>query len=413
MAGDRVAYVMQEFPMLTTTFVYREIEQARRLGFEPQLFSIWRPAADETPKDPLGLQASTHYALPVGPMRVLIENLRCLIGKPARYLGAIRYLMARRYPRFRQRWRTLLHFGEAVLFSSEMDRAGVRHVHAHSALNAASVALALARLNRTSFSFTVRANDLFVDPLLLSEKLRSAAFIVSISDYNRAVLEEIEPSLCGSGKVHVIHSAIPLERFKPASVVPGREVPQLLSIGRLVEKKGFRHLIEACRMLHERDLRIRLEIIGDGPLRDTLTRQIAAANLEEWVQLRGPLAQEQVIRSLAATDLFALPCVVARDGDRDGIPNVLMEAMACQRPVIATPVSGVPELVIHGETGWLVAPEDPRALADGIEKMLSEPALCAKLAAAGRAKVEADFNIERTVERLVGLFRQQNGGSRG
>jgi colanic acid/amylovoran biosynthesis glycosyltransferase len=204
-------------------------------------------------------------------------------------------------------------------------------------------------------------------------------------------------------KLHRIYNGIDLDRFAPA-VIPS--APLIVSIGRLIEKKGFSDLIEACRLLAERGVDFRAEIIGEGPLESALRAQIGAAGLTKSVALVGPQPQEEVVHRLAQCAVFALPCVADTGGGMDNLPTVIMEAMAAARPVVSTAIAGVPEMVSDGATGFLVAEHDPAALAAALARLLADPALARSLGEAGRAAAAVRFGIERSAQSLRQLFQE-------
>ena len=200
----------------------------------------------------------------------------------------------------------------------------------------------------------------------------------------------------------MIHSALDLSDF------PARRTPVqpalLLSIGRMVEMKGFSDLIEACSLLRERQVPFQCLIVGKGPLHKDLLRQVEQRGLTDCVSIQPPVPQAEIRRLLAQATCFVLPCVTAKDGDQDGIPNVLMEAMAARVPVVSCPTSGVPELVQHGRTGLLAEPRNPHSLAYQIRRLLLDEELRQRLSEAGRLKVEDEFNIRKNAARLAELF---------
>ena len=187
--------------------------------------------------------------------------------------------------------------------------------------------------------------------------------------------------------------------------MPSTELPLILSVAQLTERKGLRHLVDACRLLVDRGRSFRCEIVGDGPLRAMLQQQVEALGIGEQVRLSGPLPYPEVVERYRHATAFVLPCIVAPDGDRDGIPNVILEAMAAAVPVVSTPVSGIPEVLRDGETGLVVPEGDARAVADAIERLIDDPPLGTQLGAAARAFVRSEFDLDRNIARLVDRFR--------
>jgi glycosyltransferase involved in cell wall biosynthesis len=404
-----IGYVMQKYPSLTLTFVYREVFALRAAGLQINTFSIWKPRLDELSPEARALVDETFYLLPLNLPRFTAAHLRYGLKRPRRYLGALAACLRGKGVAWGRRLRALGHFLLAVYLADEVERRRIQHLHAHFARNAATLALVVARLTRVTFSFTAHANDLFVSPTLLSAKVKAARFVVAISDYNREVLQQLAPGLETLSKIHVVHCGLDLRRFSRDGWAPDQrdQPPLILGVGRLVEKKGFEHLIRACKLLAHRGYAFRCMIIGQGPEAVRLKHQIEAEGLTATVQLVGAVVQEKLMHYFAQARIVTLPCVVARDGDQDGIPVTLMEAMALEIPVVSTPVSGIPELIEHEKTGLLVPAGDASALAGALARLLDDDDLCAELGRAGRAKVAAEFDIHANAQVLARLFRTE------
>lgn len=243
-------------------------------------------------------------------------------------------------------------------------------------------------------------------------KIAAARFVVTVSDYNRRHLVEFAGEQA-AGKIHRLYNGIDLSRFAFGGEVGGLEEPPLfLSVGRLIEKKGFTHLVEACRILGGEGVAARYLIIGEGPERDALLAQSRATGLEGQIELAGALPQEAVLAAMRRATAIVLPCVISASGDRDGLPTVLLEALAAGLPAISTTTTGIPEIIDHGRTGLLVPPADPPRLARAMREILTDPELAARLRREGRAKAEREFDLRTNVAVLKGYFvRSANGGS--
>jgi glycosyltransferase involved in cell wall biosynthesis len=406
-----VAYVNQFFPLLTETFVYREVLALQRLGVEVVPFALRRPPPGRLSEESRHLAAGCRYGIPFDWPWLVAGHAGFLARRPLRYLGTLAFVLTRRGESLRNRALTAVHFLLAVAMARDMRRRGVVHVHAHFAINAATIALVASRLLDIPFSFTAH-NLLFTQPLLLREKIRAARFVAAISDYTRRYVVSLLPDEEVSARVHVVRCGLETGSFEPARRSPDGGAPLVLFVAQLAERKGVAFLVEACRLLHERGLSFRCRILGDGPQREAALARIRAHGLEQRVELGGPVFQEHLREHLAAADVFALPCVVAADGDVDGIPVALMEAMAMEVAVVSTTVSGIPELVADGVDGLLVAPRDARALAAALERLLLDPDLRARLGAAGRRKVRERFDVDRSAAQLAALFAHGAGGAR-
>ena len=274
-------------------------------------------------------------------------------------------------------------------------------IHAHWASYPSTAALALARLVGKPFGFTCHAHDIFVHDHLLREKLESAAVPVTISRYN---VEWLAEQVTGQARerLTVIHCGVDLPSLPFRE--DGRDEDLVVAVGRLDPIKGFDVLVDALAELRRQGRRFRCQVIGEGPLRRELQARIDRQGLSELVALVGARSQTEVRAALSAATIFALPSLIAPSGDRDGIPVSLMEAMAAGAPVVSTRVSGIPELIEDQREGLLVAPQDPRALADALARLLDDGALRRRVAVAGRAKIEREFDAAREANKLLELF---------
>lgn len=402
-----IAYISHYFPALTQTFVYREIQALEELGWDVKPFSIRRPTKGIS-EEALGLAARTTYLLPIRPLRFLWRQARLFLAHPLRYLRILAYFISRPGETLRSRVHALTHFFGGMHLVPEVERAGARHFHAHFGRNPATLALAASEYLGIPFSMTIHARDLFVGPALLRAKLEKARFVASISDFNREILLQLAPG--AREKVRLLHCGIDLRRFSPAPRVrePGR-APVFFAVGRLVPKKGYLYLVEAARILKERGVPFEVKVIGGGPDHEVLSRRITDLGIGGAVKLEGPMPQERLLPLLRDADAFVLPCVLAPDGDQDGIPVSLMEAMAYSIPCVSTRISGIPELIEDGKDGLLVAEKDPGALAGALEALARDPALRERLGGAGRQKVEAAFNLESLARDLDRLYSESLG----
>ncbi len=304
----------------------------------------------------------------------------------------------------KDRLRSLMHFGEGVPLAQQMLRDGVGHIHAHFASQSASVARVVHLLTRIPYSFTGHAHDIWQDRLLMPEKLAEAAFVVTCSDNARRSLLAESPR-DAPAKVHLVYHGLDVDNF-PYCNGDEREKNLILSIGRLTQTKGFPDLIAACGLLAARGFPFRCVIVGEGEERTRLEAMIEESGLSGKVSLAGALRQEEIRAYYRRAWVFALPCVDAADGNRDGIPNVLMEAMASGVPVIATANSGQAELIRHGTDGLLVPVHSPDRLAEALAAVCSNDALRERLSAAGRDKIVNSFDNRKTIEPLICLFRE-------
>ncbi len=396
-----IAYVGRILPTLSETFVVREIAALVRLGATVELFSLYPPESLAVHPETRGLNLNvTTIFCPRCPFFWLAQVWYAVVH-PRRYWGCFwRYVLVIRVS-WRDRLRSLLYFVAAPYAAWSLHCRRVTHIHAHFANSPASLALMAAHLADLPFSFMAHAYDVFVDTLLLPEKLKAAKFAATCSFFNVNYLKAHFPAALAA-RLEVIRYGLDPVAF-PLREQPKNRIPLLLGVGRLVETKGFHTLIEACARLRDEGVAVDCRIIGEGPELPRLRQMIKARQVSDRVNLLGKRLPQEVKGYYAETDILIMPSCV-RHNDRDGIPNVLLEAMAMGIPVISTYVSGIPELVRHQETGLLVPPDDPVALAAAIKTLLADPGLAQKMACQGRVLVEREFNIYHSAARLLELF---------
>jgi glycosyltransferase involved in cell wall biosynthesis len=401
-ANPVIAHLAQEFPSLTMTFVYREVMALREMGVNIETFSIWKPSREKVSREARHLMDTTFYIFPLDWFKFLKAQLYFLVTRPIKYVSTFFYVLTRPGMKFSHRRRTFFQFFYAIYMAAEIKKRGIQHIHAHFALNAATVAMVIGRLLGITYSSTAHANDIFADPVLLEEKLKNAKFTITISEYNRQYLQQF----VSADKIYIVHYGLDLNQFVPLSKRTDGNVPVIFSIGRLVEKKGFSYLIQACQILAERGYNFTCEIVGEGPQRNILQKMIADANLEGRVSLEGTVLQEELVEYWRKATVFALPCVIGEDGDRDGMPNVLIEAMALQVPVVSTALVGIPEFIQPGYSGFLAPPGDAQALANLLGQLLDAPALREQMGRNARIAAEQTFDLQRNASQILDIYKQ-------
>jgi colanic acid/amylovoran biosynthesis glycosyltransferase len=396
--GLSLVAVIGTYPLPTTTFIDRELEALRGWGADVRVVAVRRPPAPSVLSTEQRLLArSVHYLLPVDPRALVRAHVRALTRHPVRSLSTLVWLLTRPHPSFRARAKSALHFGEGVYMAEVCRGQRVDELHAHFIDRAATIALVAGRLLGTPYSLSVHAGaDLFVAPVLVAEKVGHARRVVTCTEHNRSRLCE----LAGEGtraKISVVHHGLDLERYRPAQDGP-RDGPSLiLSVGQLKERKGFSGLIEACALLRDRGVPFTCSIVGDGPQLPELQRLIHERQLDRIVTLKGALPHDRVVQLFGSASVFALPCVRTVEGDVDGIPNVLAEAMALGVPVVSTTLPAIRELVSDGVDGSLVPPGDEGALADALQRLLEDPSIGRAQASQARHTVRGMFNVDENV----------------
>ena len=389
----RIGYVLKRYPRFSETFVVNEILAHEAAGQEIEIFAL-RPVEESHFQDQLAL------------VRAPVTRIR------DRFTGVEPFWqrLAAARDELPGAWAALSRMdaiasgqdvAQALDLAVEARRRGVTHLHAHFGTVATSVARLAAAMAGIGYSFTAHAKDIYHDydaPQHLAEKLRDADMAVTVSDYNLAHLRES----FAAPRVTRIYNGLDLARFGWSA--PDPQAREILAVGRLVEKKGFHILVEALRLMRAEGREVTCRIVGGGEEASHLRDQIADAGLGAHVRLEGPRPQAEVIGLMRRAALLACPCVVGSDGNRDGLPTVLLEAMAVGLPVVSTDVVGIPELVRDGETGLLAPEADPEALARAMSRLLDADALRQALSRRARALIEREFDITRNAAALRAVF---------
>lgn len=407
MTSPRIAYVVKRYPRYSETFIVNEILAHEAAGVEIHIFAL-RPPADTHFQDKISrVRASVTYLRQPAQGRTS-SSLITLRPTAASYFWAELQETAQAIPEF---WSRLGYAAgekdsvvyQAACLAQEIKRRRITHLHAHFGSIATSVARLAAHFAGVPYSFTAHAKDIFhedVDPKDLRRKLRDAAAVVTVSDYNVVHLQ-------GFGKeaqrVRRIYNGLDLTELRYHS--PAARSQTILSVCRLVEKKGLFTLIDACDLLRQWGCEFTCQIVGIGPLEGTLRSHLQSLHLDDWVEIVGPRPQGEVFERMKEAAVFAAPYVIGADGNRDGLPTALLEAMALGTPCVATDVTGIPEIIQDGVTGLLVAQRDAYGLAQALQRLLTEPNLRTAIAAQARALVESEFDIARNTTVMRSLFQ--------
>ena len=392
------AYLFERFPSFGQTFCYREVVELARQGVNSPIFAIRNPKG-EPPQDwDHHIVERVHY-LP-GEEHLLREVRQASKkGKLTEEIIAALDGWGRRTD--------FLRLYQAVYVGLRLQEMGISHVHAHFAGMAARTAFWISRFFPITFSFTAHANDIFAPrdfEISLDKLVDVARVIITETDYAEKFLRGRFPDR--GDRIHRIYNGLDLAPFVRADF---SSTPRLIvSVGRLIAKKGFADLIRACRLLMARGKSFRCEIIGEGPLEEELREQIAQLDLLGCVELPGAKPQQEIREHLAAASAFVLPSVIDPDGGMDNLPTVIMEAMAAGLPVISTAIGGIPEMVIQNETGFLVPPGDVAALDAAIEHLFDEIGLARRLGEHGFQRAKELFSIEKNVRSLLALIDPDN-----
>ncbi len=432
----KLVYLIGTYPELTNTFIDREIATLRHMGqFQIQIMSIRYPhtigllSAGSCSPEQKALFQETLYLIPPRWSRFnysafILANLYFVFTRPLIYFRTFidltwNALSSTTHSRagLKTWMKTVLYFMQGVYAANLLRMLFIRrhenfdHLHVHFMDRAVLVALVVSRLLGKTYSFTAHAADIYTDTLtetLVRQKIDNARFMITVSQYNKEHLLNAYPGI-NADKIHILHPWVDVSQFTPYSDRPIHDSLHILSVGRLVEKKGHLDLIDAFYLYNEVSTTKRAEcwIVGEGPLRTELEERIADHGLQDCIHLLGALPQDQVLNLLKEwADVFVLPCVIAGNGDRDGIPVSIAEAMAMELPIISTDIVGIRELVQPG-TGILVPPHDPTALAEALHVIATQdqPATV-RMGRNGREVVDREFNLLKGTQELAGYFIQ-------
>jgi glycosyltransferase involved in cell wall biosynthesis len=389
------------FPKLSETFVLEEVLGLERLGVALRLYTLGAPT-DAMMHPAVARVRSTITCVPASVRDdwsgFVTRHARWLVTRPLHYLRALRLAAGRGRS-------GLSDFARAGWLAGQLRDDGVQHLHTHFISTPADVAELVSRLAGLPFSISAHAKDIYLSNADdLRRKMGAARFTVTCTDFNCRTLRAMAPGANVQRMYHGIDHGV----FHPQRRLAPSLLPLILSVGRLREKKGLDILIEACHLLRGRGVPFRCEIVGYGEEQDRLQALIASHGLDEQVRLTGKLTREHVIERYARAAVYVQPSRVAADGDRDGIPNVLLEAMAMGVPVVATSVSGIPELVRDGRNGLLIEPDDPVALADAVARLIDDRALGVELGRAARHTVTDTFDNDHNLRLVIQLLEKQH-----
>ena len=395
----KLGYLYSRYPVLSQTFCDMEMLELERRGYNLLIGSVHPPLTSLRHEHLSRLRSPVYYAPPTSILSQWEEKAKKMERWP-------KALIERHEREYGADFKPALRARNASYFADLFSQHGITHFHVHFANRAAHTALFLKEISGIPFSITAHGQDFMSDlgqDDLLREICDAAEFVGAETEYSRTLLQERCPA--AAHKIHRIYNGLDLTNL-PAQP-PGDRPPgptTILSVGRLVPFKGFEILLEACADLDRRNFDFRCQIVGDGPLRAKLAKMVDDLKLHDRVELCGALSQEEVFSRLRSCDIFALASVVDAAGASDVFPTVILEAMACGRPVVATKLAGIPESVVHGATGTLVTPGDWEELANALDKLVRSADLRKRYGEAGRARMHSEFSVVKTVEPLHQLF---------
>jgi glycosyltransferase involved in cell wall biosynthesis len=392
--SEKIAYILKRYPRYSETFIVNEILAHEAVGLNIEIYALY-PTIDTHFQDLISqVKAPVKYFLT---NKLRADDFWQTVEK-ASYI----------YPSI---WEKLAiakgeqakEIYQALLIALEAKIRGITHFHAHFATSATTVARLASYFSGIPYTFTAHAKDIFHEYVRYDDfqrKLEDAKAVITVSDYN---LHYLQTTYGTAAKiVRRLYNGLDLSQFSFQQ--PNDRPKKIVAVGRLVEKKGFTYLISACKILAQKGCQFTCEIIGNGELETELRSQIEQDNLEAYVSLIGPRPQKELKQELQQAAVFTAPCIIGKDGNRDGLPTVLLEAMALGTPCISTDVTGIPELIRDRDTGLLVAQEDPQSLAIALEELLNDSNLRVSLATSARKLIEREFDIQQNTIQLRQLF---------
>jgi glycosyltransferase involved in cell wall biosynthesis len=400
-----VGYLLKTYPKLSETFILNEILELERQGVNLHLFSLRRPTEDKTHADVAQVKAEVTYIPSLLPqfnagdaIALLKAHGQLLWQNPQSYLKAWKF------HRDRPEKKRLNEFLQAGYLAVAMQKLGIQHLQAHFANVPTATTEIAQQFSDISYSIFAHAKDIYLtEAVVLDRRISKAKFVLTCTEFNYWYLHALSHS---STPIHLSYHGINFDRFSPFAVKPITDQPLILSVGRLCEKKGFAYLIEACHLLKQQGYSFHCEIVGYGELLVPLLQLIHELDVSDVVSLAGKMDQDELVLMYQKSTVFVLPCQVMENGDRDGIPNVLLEAMAMAIPVVSTDISGISELVKTDENGILVPEKDAWAIAHAVGTILTHPEQAQKWGQAGRDRVLRQFSLAQNVGEIQKLLSQ-------
>jgi len=403
----KILYILSTFPVLSQTFILNEITCLIDLGHEVKIVSLYKPKDKKVHEKvkKYNLLKKTYYLIDKKYSRLeifekgskeLLENK--LLSKEEKFK-----LLDLCYDKKHGREIAFRRFLGCLDVIRIIKEKKIKHIHCHFAKENVKMAYVLNQIIKIPYTFTTHAYDIFIESNKDIKKWADGAKkVITISNYNKKYMNENFG--VDEDKIEVIHCGIELDKFRSVDYNKSNKL-NILSIARLVEKKGIRYLIEACKILKEKGICFNCNILGDGKLKKEFQKLVNLYNLNRNVNFKGCVTQEEVLREFKKCVVFSLPCVEAKNGDKDGIPVSLMEAMAMEIPTISTDITGIPELIEDGANGIVVPQKDSKALAEAIIKIKDDKDFAENIRKQGRKKVIAKFNIKKNIKKVMKIFK--------
>lgn len=399
----KIAYILKMYPRFSETFIVNEILELERQGVDVRIYSLHKPDDGRFHASLAKVRANVIYVPQypeMEPERIMTAHTHLQQVRPQHYRKVYEKTQAKANAY------AIKRFLQAGYIAGHLLEHPVDAMHAHFASSATRVANLVNQLIDLPYSFTAHAKDIFheeVVPASLVEKMSAARFVITVSEFNKRYLENLLDGR--QADIRRLYNGIDLKKFRPDNRT-SRSPNRILGVGRLVEKKGFDVLIRACALLKARGHDFTCEIIGKGPEEDRLKSLVTEYRLEDTIRFAGARPQDDVLKAYREAAVFALPCVVGSDNNMDGLPTVLLEAMATGLPVVTTTLTGNPEIVEDGVSGFLVTPGDAEELAGALARLLEIPSLRERMGAAARARTKTIFDVRKNVATLHRYFSE-------
>lgn len=390
--AKKIAYILGSFPGGEPPFIINEIKELIKEGLDILVFPVHKVNGGDRKVDSRGIKAI--YADPIFSLKIIMAHLYFIFRSPFEYFSLL--IKNKIFGGKKIFW-------EGVYYAKVIDGLQIKHIHAHFAWNSTDCARMVKRLTGIPFSFTAHARDIYVETDYFKEKLEDAKFVITCVQHNKDYMvrhygDEFED------KINVVYHGVDIDKFNPQDRQEKSKIDILSITQALSEKKGLDYLIEAIFLLKNRGFSVNCQIIGKGKNSSRLDDLVNDLGVRDYIKLVKPLRQEKLVEFYQNSKIFVLPCIIARDGDRDGIPNVLAEAMAMEIPVISTKLPNIAELIEDGKDGILVPERNARVLADTIEKLLSDAGKRKKMEKNAREKVTKEFDAKEHIKKLAALF---------
>jgi len=394
----RTAFVLGPFPALSQTFIYREFDAMSELGLDVNVLSTGPHQPEDTRlTETLRMVQRAAMYLDYRSPREIASIGAGLASSDAQQ--TMRWMMRFPHRTAAKRARAAAAVLVAAHFAPELVRRGIRYVHSHFAGFQTEIAMSLSHLLGIPYGCTWHAYGIYQDRNILKHKIAGARTVITCTRHNVEHLEALCPD--ARPRIHLAYHGLDLDRVPQPTPISDAGPAIILAVGRFIEKKGFPHLIDAASLLQRAGRRFELRLLGDGPDRRALESQVSRLGLKDEVKFLGAQPNTEVFAQIAAARVIAVPSVVTEEGDMDGLPNVVLEAMSMGRPVVGSRVSGIPEVVIPGETGFLVESGNPVDLSEKLSLVLDDATLAAALGHRGRTRILEDFDVKKNVRRVI------------